>query len=270
MTIDEEVRSNRHDFIKEYYKMATADLDRHMKAGWQTIAVLAGGAAILTAGHEGKIGLPIATSIALVSAIWGALFVVDANYWSLRAIGFLANVEAVYFSDQDRANFNPYVGRHPPYKLLDSLRYMYWLCVIFGVAALATLLWEITRSYPTLSSIAEKSWRLDALRFCLWISPWILTWGGTAWVFRVWLARTLDYKHFTEKSPGPGISKDTANLRPVTLNSTASGAILSNLQDDLLTKLNASIGRLKRLRPYFYAGCLTAALLPVLLYIAHS
>ena len=104
------MRAQRHDFIKEYYKMATADLDRHLKAGWQTIAVLAGGAAILAAGHEGKIGLPIAVTIALISAFWGTLTVIDANYWSIRAIAFLSNVEAIYFSAQDRAYFNPYVG----------------------------------------------------------------------------------------------------------------------------------------------------------------
>ncbi len=93
--------------------MATPDLDRHLKAGRQTIAVLAGGAAILTAGHDGKIGLPIAVTIALISAFWGILTVIDANYWSLRVIAFLANVEAVYFSAQDRAYFNRYIGHHP-------------------------------------------------------------------------------------------------------------------------------------------------------------
>jgi hypothetical protein len=46
--------------------------------------------------------MPVATTIALASACGGALFVIDANYWSLRAIGFLANVEAIYFSAEDR------------------------------------------------------------------------------------------------------------------------------------------------------------------------
>ena len=114
-----EIRAQRHDFIKEYYKMAVADLDRHLKAGWQTIVVLGGGAAILTAGHDGTIGLPIATSLAMIAGLWGALTVIDANYWSLRAIGFLANVEAIYFAAEDRAVFNPYMGKHPPYKLLN-------------------------------------------------------------------------------------------------------------------------------------------------------
>jgi hypothetical protein len=57
---EKEIRSQRHDFLKEYYKMATVDLDRHLKGGWQAIAVLAGGAVTLTAGHDQKIGLPIA------------------------------------------------------------------------------------------------------------------------------------------------------------------------------------------------------------------
>jgi hypothetical protein len=145
--------SGTEAFIKEYYKMATSDLDRHLKAGWQTIAVLAGGAAILTAGHDAKIGLPIAVAIALISAFWGVLTVIDANYWSLRAIAFLANVEAVYFSAEDRRYFNPYIGYHPSLKLLNSLRYMFWLCVLFGTMAALSMLWEISRTYPTAALI---------------------------------------------------------------------------------------------------------------------
>src|SRR5690349_10656296 len=83
-----EVRGQRHDFIKEYYKMAVADLDRHLKGGWQTIAVLAGGAAVLTVGHDGKMPIPLSVSIALFIAFWGMLNVLDANYWALRAIAF--------------------------------------------------------------------------------------------------------------------------------------------------------------------------------------
>jgi hypothetical protein len=174
-----EIRAQRHDFIKEYYKMATSDLDRHLKAGWQTIAVLAGGAAILTAGHDGKIGLPIAVTIALISAFWGALTVIDANYWSLRAIAFLANVEAVYFSAEDRRYFNPYVGYHPSLKLLNSLRYMFWLCVLFGAMALLSLLWEIWRTYPTAALIWAHVKSMKSLAFFLWSIPFLVgAWGG--------------------------------------------------------------------------------------------
>src|SRR5688572_19719413 len=121
--IEKELRAQRHDFIKEYYRMAAMDLDRHLKGGWQTIVVLAGGVAILGAGHEGKIAIPLAASIGLAIAYWGVLNVLDSNYWSLRAIAFLANVEAVYFSIEDRRYFNPYAGIHPPYHLLNSLKY---------------------------------------------------------------------------------------------------------------------------------------------------
>lgn len=166
-----EVRAQRHDFIKEYYKMATMDLDRHLKGGWQAIAVLAGGAAILTAGHDGKIGLPIATTIALATAIWAALTVIDANYWSLRAIAFLANVEAIYFSIDDRRYFNPYMGYHPPFKLLNSLRYLLWLSLIFGAATLLDMLWEIITYYPTPGLILAKLRVIDPLRFLFGVSP---------------------------------------------------------------------------------------------------
>jgi hypothetical protein len=212
-----EVRAQRHDFIKQYYQMATSDLDRHLKAGWQTIAVLAGGAAILTAGHDGKIGLPIAVTIALISAFWGVLTIVDANYWSVRAIAFLANVEAVYFSAQDRAYFNPYVGYHPPLKLLNSLQYMFWLCVLFGAAAALSLLWEILQAFPTATLILTHVKSMKPLRFLLWSIPFLVGAWGWVWVFAVYRKRIRDYHLFSTGSPGPGVRLTTLPLRHVTL-----------------------------------------------------
>lgn len=212
-----EVRAQRHDFIKEYYKMATMDLDRHLKGGWQAIAVLAGGAAILTAGHDGKIGLPIATTIALATAIWAGLTVIDANYWSLRAIAFLANVEAIYFSRSDRRYFNPYMGHHPPFKLLNSLRYLLWLSLIFGVANLLDKLWEIITYYPTPRLILAKLHVIDPLRFLYWGIP-VLSglWGGI-WILAAYRKRVKDYLNFSHESPGPGVRLDSTEERNVTL-----------------------------------------------------
>jgi hypothetical protein len=219
-SVDEErkeVRAQRHDFIKEYYKMATMDLDRHLKGGWQAIAVLAGGAAILTAGHDGKIGLPIATTIAVATAIWAALTVIDANYWSLRAIAFLANVEAIYFSRDDRRYFNPYMGYHPPFKLLNSLRYLLWLSLIFGAATLLDMLWEIITYYPTPGLILAKLRVINPLRFLFWGIP-VLSglWGGI-WIVASYRKRLSDYVDFSHDSPGPGVRLNSAEHRHVTL-----------------------------------------------------
>jgi hypothetical protein len=212
-----EVRAQRHDFIKEYYKMATTDLDRHLKAGWQTIAVLGGGAAILAAGHDGKIGLPIAVTIALISAFWGVLTVIDANYWSARAIAFLSNVEAVYFSAQDRAYFNPYIGHHPDFKLMNSLRYMFWLCVLFGTASVLSLLWEILQAYPTANLIWAHAKSMRPLRFLLWSTPFLVGVWGWVWVIAVYRKRMRNYYDFSTGSPGPGVKPTILPLRHVTL-----------------------------------------------------
>jgi hypothetical protein len=212
-----EIRAQRHDFIKEYYKMATTDLDRHLKAGWQTIAVLAGGAAILTAGHDGKIGLPIAVAIALVSAFWGVMTVIDANYWSIRAIAFLSNVEAVYFSARDRAYFNPYIGYHPRFKLLNSLRYMFWLCVLFGIMAVLSLLWEVLRAYPTVGLLWAHAKSMQSAQFLLWSIPFLVGAWGWVWVLVGYRKRRLDYYKFSAASPGPGVRPEIFPLRHVTL-----------------------------------------------------
>lgn len=266
-----EIRSQRHDFIKEYYRMATLDLDRHLKAGWQTIAILAGGAAILAAGHEGKIGLPIAISIALISAFWGTLSVIDANYWSLRAIAFLSNVEAIYFSAEDRRVFNPYIGHHPDYKLMDSLRYMFLLCMLFGAAALLSLWWEISRSYPTAGDIWAHVQTMRPSRLFFWSLPILVgLWGG-AWIYKVWRDRLQDYVDFTKGSPGPGVRARSAELRHVTLK-PVTGATVPAIEPDIhaaqLIKLEKLLARLKKFTwlAWTTAGLPSAALALYALY----
>lgn len=250
-----EIRAQRHDFIKEYYKMATADLDRHLKAGWQTIVVLGGGAAILTAGHDAKLGLPIATSLALISALWGALTVIDANYWSLRAIGFLANVEAVYFASEDRAAFNPYIGFHPQYKLLNSLRYMFWLCVLFGLAALASMAWEITNHYATPEAIMRQFNVLPRARRLLWMSPILLVSWGTFWLANTRRRRLRDYLKFSERSPGPGVRRYREPPRHVDL-STPGGRVVE-LEDNTQTPLQNELRQAEKNYRRFFWLCPT-------------
>jgi hypothetical protein len=245
-----EVRSQRHDFIKEYYKMATMDLDRHLKGGWQAIVVLAGGAAILAAGHDGKIGLPIATSIALASAFWGLLSVIDANYWSLRAIAFLSNVEAVYFSAEDRKVFNPYIGYHPSYKLLNSLRFMFWLCGLFGLASLLSLLWEINRSYPSIGLMWRHASALGAVSFLLWSLPGLFTLWGLVWVYAEWRKCLGQHIGFTKGSPGPGVRLVTQDMRHVTFEPVSGAtpvATEANTHAKSLADMEARKRRLDRL-----------------------
>lgn len=235
-----EVRAQRHDFIKEYYKMATADLDRHLKGGWQTIAVLAGGVAILAAGQEDKLGLPIAVSVALLAAIWGILTVIDSNYWSVRAIAFLSNVEAIYFSVEDRKYFNPYIGYHPKFKLMDSLKHMFVLCAGFGVLALLSLLWgiEITSSGP--AGVIEWFWDLSPIAYFLWACPVLVAVWGIVWTFVTWRGRLSEYYDFVESCPGPGVRETIEPWRDVLLKG-ADGAVVGaeHPQTQFLTELDA-------------------------------
>jgi len=211
-----ELLSQRHDFIKEYYKMATSDLDRHLKAGWQTIVVLGGGAAILTAGHEGKIGLPIATTIALLSAFWGTLSVIDANYWSLRAIAFLSNVEAIYFAEDDRSIFNPYIGHRPSYKLLNSLRYMFGLSFFFAIAAILNMAWELLEVHHTISDLFKWFSSVYFIERAIWILPLVTLLWGLFLTLLTWSRRLQDYVNFSSSSPGPTIRLKSSEMWDVT------------------------------------------------------
>lgn len=244
-----EIRAQRHDFIKEYYKMATMDLDRHLKGGWQTIAVLAGGAAILAAGHEEKIGLPVATTIALASAFWGALTVIDANYWSLRAIGFLANIESVYFTVGDRKAFNPYVGRHPSFHLLNSLLYLFWLCLLFGCAAMLNLAWEVTNRYPSVPLFFDRLGTIGPRRFAFYGFPIIAAAWGSLWVFGVYRKRLQDYASFSSGSPGPGVVVEPDAFRHVNFQPVcglAQPALETGTQDGLSSQLSRRKAHLDR------------------------
>jgi hypothetical protein len=197
--------------VKDTELWAVPDQRRHSASKTRVNAL------ILTAGHDGKIGLPIAVAIALISAFWGVLTVIDANYWSLRAIAFLANVEAVYFSAEDRRYFNPYVGYHPSLKLLNSLRYMFWLCILFGAMAVLSLLWEISRTYPTAALIWAHVKSMKSLAFFLWSIPFLVGAWGWVWVIAVYRKRIQDYYQFSVGSPGPGVRLTVLPLRHVTL-----------------------------------------------------
>jgi hypothetical protein len=243
-----EIRGQRHDFIKEYYKMAATDLDRHLKGGWQTIAILAGGAAILTAGHDQKIGLPIAALIALGTACWGMLNIIDANYWSLRAIAFLSNVEAIYFSAEDRKVFHPYIGYFPRFKLMNSLLYLFWLSFGFGCATILTVIWELASKYDTVTAMWERAWSLPWLKFALWTLPFV----AAPWVWflvkQVEFKRLCDYTSFVTSTPGPRLRLHTTELRHVTLEPVSGEAFITtetNTHSSTLEALRAKQVQLK-------------------------
>ena len=211
--------------------VATTDLDRHLKGGWQTIIVLAGGVAVLTAGHDGKIGLPIAISIALIATFWAALTVIDANYWSLRAIGFLSNVEAVYFSAEDRRYFNPYVGYHPEYKLIDSLKYLFWLCIGFGVLSVISLFWEERSIVAMPSGFIAKQQTKNAVDILFWGMPILVFLCGLVLILKADINYVREYKAFCLGSPGPGVRVDNHVIRHVTL-TALTGDTLPQIESD--------------------------------------
>lgn len=218
MSVEEEnkeARGHRHDFLKEYYKMATMDLDRHLKGGWQTIVVLAGGAAALSAGGTGAVPLPYAALIALVAGLWGLLTVIDANYWSVRAIAFLSNVEAVYFSVEDRKRFNPYAGYHPPYKLMNSLNYLFALCGAFVVVTALVVVFPALTFHQGLVEAVRAAKGTQWYQLLPWIPYWLALLWGVHWVAAVYHHRAKSYASFVVESPGPGMRLTTAPLRHV-------------------------------------------------------
>lgn len=229
-----EFRGQRHDFILHYYNMAVKDLDRHLLIGWQTIAVVAGAAASLSLGYKGDLPVPIAVVVTVVVLCWGMLNIIDANFWALRAIAFLANVEAVYFRESDRQFFNPYAGKHPRYELLRTLAYQAWLILALLAVAVVFAIW----SGLDYGSVTEPR---DVL---LWsLSLWFLL-GGIWVIFTSWRRQLGGYRRFVKDSPGPGMIKAPGVVRPVDFSREVDPAAVTGgeeIQREVLERLDTGL-----------------------------
>jgi hypothetical protein len=99
---------------------------------------------------------------------------------------------------------------------MNSLRYMFWLCAAFAIASFLSMIWEITRYYPT----AELIWRhllvLGPLQLLLWSLPFLAGLRGILLAVETWRKRLQDYLDFSSGSPGPGVRLKTDRMRHVT------------------------------------------------------
>lgn len=195
----------RHEFVLHYYDMAVKDLERHLGIGWQTIAVVGGAIASLGLAYDNKLPMPLGVSAALGISFWGVLNIIDANFWALRAIGFLANVEATYLSEKHREYLHPYVGRHPPYKLMNSLLFQYWMAALLVVVSLAAYLHGIWYHVDG-SSVADTLRTVDWPTIGFWSMPAIVFLIGINLAIRTELRRIHAYLDFVESSPGPSMA----------------------------------------------------------------
>ena len=231
----------------KYYDMATKDLDRHLKIGWQTIVVLGGSLTTLGLGFKGDLPIPLAVSINLLFLGWCAINVFNSNIWSLRAIAFLANVEAIYFRKDEKKYFNMYAGAHPPWHFIDTLGNLFRLIWILGIITLFCFVYVIID--PTFGDISKEQdvtiirlpeasttigkvdnqaveheknhlTKLDIVRYAqlvFWLAPFniaaVIFWFSTK-KYRKCQERYLD---FMKQSPGPGMVIDRTIVRPVDL-----------------------------------------------------
>jgi len=209
--------NQRHEFILQYYNMAVQDLSRHFNIGWQTIAIVAGGAVTLSLGQRGFLPIPLAVIFSMAIFAWGVWNVLDADYWALRAIAFLANVEAVYFYKDDQKVFNPYAGLHPPFKVLSSLKaQLYMVFILIGVSILfyAKAIAERTDNFSLLFSRFSN---IDMFNFLLWLSPIIVSLLSLKVLVSVRKERIVAYLSFVRDCPGPGLVRNRNTVRGVGL-----------------------------------------------------
>jgi hypothetical protein len=238
-----EFRAQRHDFILHYYEMAVKDLERHLQMGWQTIVTAAGAIATLSAGQQGYLPIPVAVSTAFIVCFWGINNVIDANYWALRAIAFLANVEAVYFYKDDDSVFNPYAGKHPAYKLMDSLKVQFYAVAFILLVTIIFFVFHVAQRTADFSTFDVTVANGSYVKVGIWLFPVLLLVGLLYYTLTQLKGRVSDYLWFVTNSPGPGMLTTRSDYRlldpkatPATPPVVVSGDELQKGVRDKLTK----------------------------------
>lgn len=239
---------HRHDFLMNYYNMAVNDLDRFQKIGVQTISSLVGFVVVISLGFKGELPLTLSICFGITVLGWGWANIIDSNYWSIRAISFLSNIESVYFKKEERKFFNPYVGYYPPYKIIASLKNQIFLIVIFIIIAF------ILSFQPAFDNINNKTVlqaidNISYLNLLYYSSPIVLNLVLLYFINFRFLARAKDYLSFIQECPGPGLINDENTFRTVDLNIIGDASKLidgSNIHASEITKIGKRIKRLKR------------------------
>lgn len=220
----EEFRGQRHEFILHYYDMAVKDLESHLQVGWQSISFAAGVIAVLSAGQQGYLPIPIAVIAALSVSFWGIQNILDADLWSRRAIAFLANVEAIYFSYEDRRIFNPYAGSHPPLKILNSLKSQLLAAVVFVFLTILFLGWSASQHVHGFLAAGNRMPQITTLKLSFWLTPVFVFLFLLCAAVKMRRDRVSDYLNFVRDCPGPGMVMGRDKVRGVDLGGSLSAA----------------------------------------------
>lgn len=251
---------HRHQFIIAYYNMAVADLNRHLGVGWQTLTSVAGAFVLLSLAHEGKLPVPVAVSGAIAVSFWGILNVLDADYWATRAIAFLSNVEAVYFYKDDQKNFNPYAGKHPELKLLDSLKYQLYFAVFTAWISFIYYIYRVSEKTAWFTNVAGKIKNIDISVHFMWLLPLVVFFLLLAYSASARLKRLEDYRDFVRDCPGPGMVNDRNLVRGVLFDTIPPSQLTSGieLQEKVLKALKLRIDEWKFIVKVAWVVCFVA------------
>jgi hypothetical protein len=205
----------RHEFIMHYYDMAVQDLSTHFNIGWQTIATVAGSVVVLGLGEQGFLPIPIAITVVLVLSTWGLLNIIDSDFWTKRAIAFLANVEALYFYSSDKEVFNPYIGKHPPAKMQSSLKAQRFAVMFVMILTFLYYGQSVFSRTDQLRKFSDWYISTEPYNILMWMFP-IICLIISGWVIlNAIKKRTNDYFDFVTTSPGPGLVKGPDHIRGI-------------------------------------------------------
>jgi hypothetical protein len=253
--------------------MAVQDLSRHFGVGWQTITSVVGTIAVISLTQDKKLPPQIAVSAAIAISFWAILNILDASFWAIRAIAFLANVEAVYFYESERHIFNPYVGSHPPLKALESLRYQLYAALVMLVLSCAYYLNRISDGTNHFSAFFAQLRSHTYFEVGYWALPGFVFLIMLEIVLTAKYQRIKDYRDFVTNCPGPGLVRDRTIVRGMDLEMELSSTQLQSGPEIQKTVREVLVVREKRWKYVKWGGlitCLTAATLAIILIICKN
>ena len=189
---------HRADLLLKMYDQMFNDINRHIMTVWQSVATLAGTAALLALVEKAVIPLDVPVTLIVLACGWLIANCYDSSYWYNRNLVIIANIERQFLTAKDLREIHYYFGEHRAnMKMLTHLRIQQVLGLM--VVALALIVHFVVRVAPGLSA----GWAtLEPLR----AMPYGVAVLAIAMLLWLRADRRTSYANFLKNSPGLKIS----------------------------------------------------------------
>lgn len=201
MSQQAESNDRRDKFLMQMYGQMWSNVNRHITVVWQSVAVLAGAFAVLSAAGKGLISLDVAIALVVGISAWVVAHTYDANTWFNRNLGIIANIERQFLKAEDARDIHFYFTEHRSSDdLIEHLQLQRWFGL--GAGSLALVYHFFERVLPGIGA----PWRSFELARSL---PYLVL-AVCLLSLRRFRRRQIEIlEEFQRKSPGVRVEKAT-------------------------------------------------------------